>query len=354
MANLLGPSNPAANGLHNNLAYPSHTLSPIARPLFDGGAPLPQAGSPGNELYAPTATAQTGAIAQPPFDGGVSAPGQSYSTMLPMQTPTVPGSSYSYAGAPNVTYSGPIANGATGMSSTAPAPMQAFGGTPNVAPTYASAASGNAAQIDPATAQQYLSQYEGALGQSLQPGFQQQQQQLEGDLASRGIQDSGAASYDMGNLLGQQAATYASNIQPMISQGFGYAQQDANTNVGNQQQMGLTNLGYQQEANMANAGYGNTASMTNANYYAQDRNANASAYNNYQNELFGQGASEQNALLAAYLGSYGPQTGVTNAMGSAMGNQGSIYGNMFNTATQGEYNALSSGAAAAAAAGAGT
>lgn len=262
--------------------------------------------------------------------------------MLPVtQTPTSPGGSAPYnpatlgnsvgygtgygqaaPGTPsNVTpmnYAGQ-STGST-INATAPANIQSFGGTAQVAPTYA-----NAATIDPANAQSYLNQYEGALYSSLQPGFEQQDQQLAQSNAARGITNSGSAGQLEGNLYGQQAAALASGMTPLVSQGFGYAQQDVTGNAANQQTV-----------NLANAGYGNTASMYNANAYNTDVNANASAYNNYQNELLGYGSGEQNALLSAYLNSYGPNTGVESVANTGAGNTGSVYGNVFNQQLQNE------------------
>jgi hypothetical protein len=220
------------------------------------------------------------------------------------------------------------------INATAPANIQSFGGTAQVAPTYA-----NAATIDPANAQSYLNQYEGALYSSLQPGFEQQDQQLAQSNAARGITNSGSAGQLEGNLYGQQAAALASGMTPLVSQGFGYAQQDVTGNAANQQTV-----------NLANAGYGNTASMYNANAYNTDVNANASAYNNYQNELLGYGSGEQNSLLSAYLNSYGPNTGVESVANTGAGNTGSVYGNVFGEQLNNQnqaYNQLGQDAGAA-------
>lgn len=211
------------------------------------------------------------------------------------------------------------------VNAAAPAPYQQFGNIAQIAPTYA-----NAATVDPASAQKYLDQYTALMGTSLQPAFQQQLQQLQDSLRARGISSSGAAGELEGNLRAQQAAALAGQEAPMVAQGFGYAQQDA-----------LTNTGNQQATNMQNAGFGNEAAVYNANAYTGAVNKNFDSYNAFLNELFGAGVTNQNALEGSYLNSFGPQTGVTNAMENAGSNQMGIYGQVYNEVNQAQQQQMS-------------
>lgn len=209
------------------------------------------------------------------------------------------------------------------IAATAPLPYQAFGSVAQVNPTY----------VDPANAQGYYGQYAQLLQSAMDPYFAQQQQQLTSDLRARGIQNSGAAGYLEGNLLGQQGATLAGQEAPLLSQAFGYNQQ----------------------ADMANAGYGNAASLYNANAYSGAVDKNYSAYNNYLNELFGLGASNYGALQGAYLNSFGPSTGVESGFNNALSGTSNAYTNVYGSAVQGQGAAVGgafSGLGAAAAGGA--
>lgn len=206
------------------------------------------------------------------------------------------------------------------IGATAPAPYQAFGSIPQIDPTYYSAA-----LADPFQQQQYLKQYDTLYTKGLQPFFNQQQLGLSQDLAARGISDSSAASYNMGNLEGQQAGQVAQGEAPMVSQAFGYTQQDVLAN------QAATNAARQYGADAANQ-----AALTNANFYNQAVTGNQAAYNWYLQQLYGSGANEQMALLSAYLNSFGPQTGVTNAMGQELGGMGNIYGDIYGSALQGQ------------------
>jgi len=210
------------------------------------------------------------------------------------------------------------------INATVPANIQSFGGTAQVAPTYA-----DAATINPFSAQQYLNQGENAVNTAMAPQFQQQDQALAQSDAARGITNSGSAGQLQTNLQGQQASALSSAYEPLIGQGMSYAQQDVTGNAANQQSV-----------NLANAGYGNTASMYNANAYNTDVNANASAYNNYQNELLQYGSGEQNSLLTAYLNSYGPNSGVSSAYNTGLSGSQSVYGNVFSGAESGQGSAL--------------
>lgn len=167
----------------------------------------------------------------------------------------------------------------------------------DVSPTY----------VNPANAQQYYNQYSGLLAQSMAPTNQQENLQLEGQDASRGIQNSGAAGYLQGNLTAQQNANLAFGDTQFLNTAFGYNQQ----------------------ADLANAGYANAAS-----------DLNASSYNTYENELLGYGANEQNEELEAYLGTYEPNSAVGSLYGEGLSGELGGYGNIYSSALQGEGSAL--------------
>lgn len=283
--------------------------------------------------------------------------------MQPQQPPPYAG--YGSNPPPPPPSSNPLQPNPGEIAGMAPANIQQFGGTPTVNPTYAHSANqqyltGNAAQINPNSAQSYLNQYGNVLGMGLAPEFQQQQAALAQSNAARGITNSGAAGQLESNLLGQQAGAYANAYAPMVGQAFGYQQSDLTGNAANQQQMALANLGfgnaalgatagYQQQANLSNQSASNEANLMNANYYNQDRYTNAGAYNSFMNELFGQGASLYGSDTSAYLNSFGPQTGVTNAMNANLqGQQGaysSVYGQAIGAQQQQEQQAMTAFAA---------
>lgn len=210
------------------------------------------------------------------------------------------------------------------INATAPAPYGQFGSIPTIDPTYWQSANAN-----PFQQQQYLQQYNKLFTKGLQPTFNQQDLALNQDLASRGISDSSAASYNMGNLYAQQGAQIAQGEAPMVQQAFGYTQQDV-----------LANQAAQNAANAGNAAASNAASGQNAQYYYDTANQNMNAYNAYANSLFGAGTSEQQALMASYLNSFGPQTGVTNAFGQALGGINAAYGDIYQGAAGGQGSAL--------------
>jgi hypothetical protein len=210
------------------------------------------------------------------------------------------------------------------VGATAPAPYGQFGNIPTIDPTYWQSANAN-----PFQQQQYLKQYNQMYAKGLDPTFDQQDLSLNQDLASRGIQDSSAASSVMGNLYAQQGGQIAQGEAPMVQQAFAQTQQDV-----------LANQAAQNAANSGNAAAANAASGQNAQYYYDTANQNMNAYNAYQNSLFGAGTNEQNSLMAAYLNSFGPQTGVTNAFSQAMGGMNNAYGQIYQGASQGQGGAL--------------
>lgn len=242
------------------------------------------------------------------------------------QSPT----GYSTSNNPTLADPNSVTGSAGQIGATAPAPIQDFGGIAQVAPTYAQAAT-----VNPNQTQQYLNQYEQLTNQSLQPTFQQQQMQLQESDAARGIQNTGAAGYLQGNLLGQQGATLAAQYAPLVQQSYGYQQGDISQNQANQQAV-----------NTGNASTANAAAGTNAGYYNNAVGANYNAYNDYLQQLQGEGANQQNALLSAYLNSFGANTGVSNVLSQGLSGTQNAYSNVFNTAS----NQASQDAGAAAAA----
>ena len=227
----------------------------------------------------------------------------------------------------------PLSPSPGAINATAPAPVQAFGPTAQVGTTYA-----NAATVDPNSAQQYLNQYEQAFNTSMAPQYQQQQQQLENSLQARGLQNTGAGGQLDQQLLASQGATTASAYDPLIQQAFGYNQADTSQNASNQQGV-----------NSQNASASNSSALANAGFYTNNVNQNANSYNSYLNTLYGSGANEQNSLLTAYLNSFGPQSGVTNAMSQGLSGQQNAYTNTLygaNAAAASNTNAAASAFAA--------
>ncbi len=252
-----------------------------------------------------------------------------------------------------------------------------------------------AAQVQANNTPYYMQQYEQMVQQAMAPENLQQQQQLQGDMASRGIQDSGAASYLMGNLQSQQGAALASALSPFAQQGFGYQQQDLAQNaanlqsslgqtyqgrlgmlgqdVGNLQQTGLFNAqaqnsmasqnaaqqqaanaeNYQgtmgtigqnqqalQAANAMNAQATNAASNQNAGAYYNVAQNQQALFNDYLNQLYGSGQGLSNSLLGNYFSSYGMNPAVSSAMQQGAAAQTNAYGNAYNLAVnQNQQNA---------------
>lgn len=275
----------------------------------------------------------------------MSATFQDYDTGIPMNgSPAYQGiganspatSGYNWNQAPSTAYntvtpasgtavgSNPLQPNPGGIAATAPANIQQFGGTAQVSPTYAGVST-----VDPNQNNAYLQQYSQLLNTNLQPQFQSQDQALQDSLAARGISSSGSGQYLQNQLYGQQASALAGGLEPLVSQGYGYTQQDI---TGNQ--------AYQNQANLTNAAASNNASAMNAGYYNADVGANANAYNNYENELLGMGGGQLSALQAAYLNSFGANTGVTSAYNNALSGQLGTYGSVYGNAISGQGAAL--------------
>ena len=159
------------------------------------------------------------------------------------------------------------------------------------------AAGYNAAQVDPNQNQGYIQQYEGLVAQGLQPQFQQQDQALQASLAGRGISSSGSAQQLSNDLSGQQAAALAAADAPVVSQGYGYTQQDIQGNQAAQNTALGTNAGYQQQANLTNAGYQQQTGLANqaAQNAAGALNAGNEQQANLSNQAAGNTAAQYNA-----------------------------------------------------------
>ena len=349
----------------------------------------PSGATNGYPMYGTSAGAQEGRFINPPTNNPPTDAGQSVA------------STQSTAGGGGVPSS--IQPTPEMIASLAPASISAFGATPSVAPSYMSAVTTNpyeafvgynpaqesygtaymgpgAATVNPNQSQQYLNQAENALYTSLAPGFEQQTQNLQDQLAQRGISNSGAAGQLMGNLQGQQAAALASGIEPMVSQGYGYSQADIAANQANQQavnqaryaslqNIGATNTANTQAANQAaytaaqgyiggntaaenaanqyNATAANSAAVQNANYYQQALNTNFGAYNNYLSQLYGTGSAQANALENAYLGTYAPQQAIQGEISGASGQTGGSFNTGYQSAIA-QQNAAIQGAFSAA------
>jgi hypothetical protein len=272
--------------------------------------------------------------------------GQSVAPANGVSAFTDPGSPAASAAPPAAPASSPIAAAQptpAQLQSLQPQMFQAFGSIPTAAP-----ATVNAAQVanDPNTLASTLKQYTGLESQALAPTFQQQQQQLDENLGARGIFNSGAGAYAEGNLLSGQAATLASSIAPLVSQGYGFGQSNAQLNA---------NL--QQGANTTNAGAANNANMMSAQDYYNSVLGNQQTYNNYLAALGGAGTSYANNLTGGYFGTF--DTGNPTVLGTfANGatSAGNSYNSVYNSATNADNAFMQSagqlgGAAAGAAAG---
>lgn len=190
------------------------------------------------------------------------------------------------------------------VSADAPQPLQSFGATPTVTPTY----------VDPNNTPQYLAAEEQANATSLAPTFQQQDQTNQDQLAARGISSSGAAAEITNQLQTAQGATLAGMNAPAIQQQSGYQQQD------------LT----------GNAASANAATAANAGYYDQAVTGNATTYNNYLSTLEGQGYNTGNEAYTAYLNSFGPNSGVTSSYGGAVSGIGNAATGAYDSSVAGE------------------
>lgn len=268
--------------------------------------------------------------------------GQVYATnAYGQETPGTPsqGSYQSYAAAnPSVASQGTgfaqsVNPTASQLAGFAPASYQQFGNIPTIAPTTYNAQNTGAAQTD-------LSQMPGALqafsaenAQAIQPTFDAQNMALNDNLGSRGIYNSGAASYLNNQLAQGQGATLAGMDAPLVSQEaslYGTAQLG---NTANQQQSLLANQAAQNTAGATNAQAGNTANALNAGYYNSAVSGNQNNYNTYLNTLYGSGQNYANSLLGSYEGTYGgANTAPLTTLGQTPGAVQSAYNTGFSNA----------------------
>lgn len=241
----------------------------------------------------------------------------------------------------------------TDVANDAPQPLQAFGATPTVTPSYANAATYQANLVNPNNTPQYLGQEEAANAASLAPTFQAQDQTNEDQLKARGISSSGAAGEITNQLYGQQAATLAGMNAPAIQQQSGYQQQDIQGNQAAKNSAAQYNATNTQGTNLFNAGEGTAASGTNAGYYDQAVTGDATTYNNYLSTLEGQGYNTSNEAYTAYLNSFGPNSGVTSGYNGAVSGIGSAATGAYDASVAGEGAAIGgiAGAAGTAASG---
>jgi hypothetical protein len=171
------------------------------------------------------------------------------------------------------------------LGALAPQPYQAFGNIPTVSPT----------NIDTSMMPGALQSFEAANAQALQPTFQQQDDSLAANVGSRGIYNSGAATYLNDQLAGQQASALAGADAPLI-----------------QGQQAAWN-----SANAQNATAGNTASALNAGFYDQAVTGNQTGYNNYLNSLYNTGNQYSGGILSGVVNSYGgPNSSALSTLGS--------------------------------------
>jgi hypothetical protein len=226
------------------------------------------------------------------------------------------------------------------VASMAPLPLQSFGATPSVTPTYAQAAGYNATTVDPNAVPGFLGQEEWANYASLQPTFAQQDQTEQDQLAARGISSSGAAADLTNQLYGQQAATLASMNAPAIAQQSGYQQADLTGNAAALNSAAQYNASNAQGTNLFNAGEGTSTSDVNAQYYDQAVTGDATTYNNYLNTVENQGYNTSNEAYTAWLNSFDPSSGVTSAYDNAVSGIGNAATGAYSSSVAGEGAAL--------------
>ncbi|MGB8520840.1 MAG: hypothetical protein WCD38_11825 [Candidatus Tumulicola sp.] len=174
---------------------------------------------------------------------------------------------------------------ASQLSALAPQPYQNFGNIPTVSPT----------NVDTSMMPGALQGFENANATALAPIFQQQQDSLDANVGSRGIFNSGAATYLGNQLRGEQAGALAGADAPLIQ-----GQQTA-----------------WNSANAQNATAGNTASALNAGFYDQAVTGNMNNANNYRGALYNSGTQYAGGILGGAVGTYGgPNSTALSTLGS--------------------------------------
>jgi hypothetical protein len=193
------------------------------------------------------------------------------------------------------------------------------------------------------TTNEALPAYTQAITAGLQPTFDQQTAALKEKLNAMGILPSGSAIQQLGDLTAQQGATIASDVSPLIAQGF----QNQNTNA--QQNASALNA-YQQliQQQSYGAGINNQnnqlqASEFNAGQQQQANLSNMSADEALQLAQLGYG----NADYMQMIGQQGGLTGATLGAGNtnAVGGSTNATGAYLNTPTSGSagYNTPGTG-----------
>jgi hypothetical protein len=136
---------------------------------------------------------------------------------------------------------------------------------------------------------------------ALQPGFQQQQEQLAASDAAQGIGASGSGKYNTGQLASNQAATLAGAIAPLYASSLGTYNQGQLQGAG--AQSGLVGQG----AGAANQAYGNAinqfygAADAAGGAYGGGGGGSSNPYSTeYSNVVPGQGTVGSNQASATY------------------------------------------------------
>jgi hypothetical protein len=176
-----------------------------------------------------------------------------------------------------------------GVAGFAPAEYQEFGNIPTVGTdTYTSTG------VDNNYLPGALAESDQEIAQGLAPQFAAQQMSQDDNLASRGIVNSGAATYLNDQLAGQQDAALAGAESPLVEE---YAQ-FGNSNA-------QLNATAQNAAAAANAAAGNNSNNINAELYYGATSGNEQAYNDYLSGLLGDASSYGQNLENGFLGTYG-------------------------------------------------
>lgn len=143
--------------------------------------------------------------------------------------------------------------------------------------------------------------YVNQVTQSLQPTFTSQEQTLAENLAGMGILNSGAANKVFQDLTGQQSATIAGLVAPLLAQGNSQQFQTNNSNADRQnsmiqqanqlsEQTGLANLGSAQALQLAQLGFANSDQNTLINAIYGLTGGNQQAINQIAANSVGQGS----------------------------------------------------------------
>lgn len=224
---------------------------------------------------------------------------------------------------PNGTTAG--ANGAVPtanqVSASTPLPFSDFGNIPQVQAGLVDTPQTDTPQIDPnAQLTGALTNFENANATALQPQFQAENMALNDNLASRGIFNSGAASYLGNQQAGAENSVLAQADAPLI-QGMAGA---FNTDLLANQQAGLTTGGENLSAKLTtgaeNQQATNAASSENAGFYGTAVGSDEQNYNNWLTQQQTEGNNFGNSLLEGYLGSYAPANPQTlSSIGGAPG-----------------------------------